>query len=99
MTTQVIFEPRGEYVIADASNSALPRWPVQDCEARWHHEQFPGQRVSFSPRNVEFGIAVREATDGEAAELDALAQDEGCELPSNAYRIRCPRGHAWYIEI
>lgn len=35
------------YEVADERNSELPEWPVQDEGARWHYEEFNGQRAVY----------------------------------------------------
>jgi hypothetical protein len=64
MTTTQIIWTGNEYEVADRADRAeLPEWPVQDTGARWHHEQFDGQRACFRPSSVHFGFEAEEVAE------------------------------------
>jgi hypothetical protein len=77
-TEQLIFIA-DHHEVADQFNSEIPDWPVQDMGGRWHHQQFDGQRVAYTPRSVEFGFLARRMSANEVARLDMD------DLPSHVY--------------
>jgi len=79
MTTQQIIWTGNEYEIADDRNSEIPDWPIQDAGARWHREEFPGQRVHFDRQNVYFGIAVEEISREKLKTLTFLNEADQAE--------------------
>ncbi len=60
---QVIWNGTDAHVIANATNSVVPEWPVQDDEGHWHNESFPGQRVIFHQGKVFFGELLEEVSE------------------------------------
>lgn len=52
------------YEIASAKNSELPEWPVGDSALRWYHEEFPGQRVAYTPHKIYFGFCAVRCEEG-----------------------------------
>ena len=72
--------------VADERNSEIPQWPVQDEGGRWHHEQFPGQRVVYDHARVDFGFQVK----------PCAAPDDSDDIPSDVYLSRDGR---WWKEV
>ena len=67
------------YEEADASNSEIPSWPVQDEGGNWHYREFRGQRVAYIRSTVSFGFRCREMSEQAIAKLDMD------DLPSDVY--------------
>jgi hypothetical protein len=88
MSTQLVFVCDRHEVATD-SNSEVPAWPVQDAGGHWHYEAFPGQRVAYTQRDVNFAVQVAAMP---AAEVAALDMDD---LPSDVYFT----GSEWFREV
>lgn len=56
--------------IADADNSEVPEWPVQDQGGRWNYCQFEGQRVAYDRAHVTFGFLACPLNEDEVSALD-----------------------------
>ena len=62
--------------VADERNSEIPQWPVQDEGGRWHHEQFPGQRVVYDHARVDFGFQVKPCVMEPSKWVDELSETQ-----------------------
>jgi len=62
---QLIWNGSDGYMLADQHNTEDPEWPIQCAAAKWHYEEFKGQRVVFNRQNVYFGFLAAEMADNE----------------------------------
>lgn len=70
---QLIFDECDSYVFVEDSKAVIPQWPVQDEGGRWHAEAFPGQRVLYGRRAVNFGFLADEIpVPGDDESLDGI---------------------------